>query len=48
MLLIYDYAFKYFNFGAASASSVILFVVLVILSLTYFGITRRLNVGAGE
>ena len=48
MLLIYDYAFKYFNFGAASALSVILFVVLVILSLTYFGITSRLNVGAGE
>ncbi len=48
MLLIYNYAFKYFNFGAASALSVILFGVLVVLSLAYFGITRRLNVGAGE
>ena len=48
MLLIYDYAFKYFNFGAASALSVILFGVLVVLSLTYFGITRRLNLSAGD
>ncbi len=48
MLLIYDYAFNNGNFGAASALSVILFVVLVMLSLAYFGITRRLNLGAGE
>ncbi|MGZ3600662.1 MAG: carbohydrate ABC transporter permease [Ktedonobacterales bacterium] len=48
MLLIYNYAFNSGNFGAASALSVILFCVLVVLSLTYFGITRRLNVGGGE
>ncbi len=48
MLQIYDYAFNSGDFGASSALSVILFVVLVVLSLTYFGITRRFNVGAGE
>ncbi len=48
MLLIYNYAFNNGDFGASSALSVILFVVLVILSLTYFGITRRFNTGAGE
>ncbi len=48
MLLIYNYAFTSGNFGAASALSVILFGVLVMLSLVYFGITRRLNVSAGE
>lgn len=48
MLLIYNYAFASGNFGAASALSVILFAVLVVLSLVYFGITRRLNLGAGE
>ena len=45
MLLIYNYAFNNGNFGAASALCVILFVVLVMLSLIYFGITRRLNLG---
>ncbi len=48
MLLIYNYAFNNGDFGASSALSVILFAVLVILSLTYFGITRRFNTGAGE
>ena len=48
MLLIYNYAFDSGNFGAASALSVILFCVLVILSLVYFGITRRLNLGGGD
>lgn len=48
MFLIYNYAFASGNFGAASALSVILFVVLVMLSLAYFGITRRLNGSAGE
>ena len=45
LLLLYNYAFNSGNFGAASALSVILFLVLVVLSLGYFGITRRLNVG---
>jgi multiple sugar transport system permease protein len=48
MLLIYQYAFSNGNFGAASALSVILFVVLVMLSLAYFGITHRLNASAGD
>lgn len=48
ILLIYNYAFNSGNFGAASALSVILFLVLVVLSLIYFGITRRLNLGGAE
>lgn len=48
MLLIYNYAFQNGDFGAASAASVILFLVLVVLSLGYFGITRRFNAGGGE
>jgi multiple sugar transport system permease protein len=42
MLLIYNYAFQNADLGAASALSVILFLVLVALSLGYFGVTRRL------
>ncbi|MBA3825459.1 MAG: sugar ABC transporter permease [Ktedonobacterales bacterium] len=45
LLLLYNYAFNSGNFGAASALSVILFMVLVVLSLIYFGVTRRLNLG---
>jgi multiple sugar transport system permease protein len=45
MLLIYNYAFVNADFGQASALSVILFSLLVVLSLGYFGITRRLNTG---
>ncbi|MGH2514416.1 MAG: carbohydrate ABC transporter permease, partial [Ktedonobacterales bacterium] len=41
VLLIYNYAFQSVDLGAASALSVILFLVLVALSLTYFGVTRR-------
>ncbi len=48
MLLIYNYAFNSGNYGAASAASVILFVVLVMLSLVYFGFTRRFNTATGE
>ena len=47
MLLIYYYAFQNADLGAASALSVILFLVLVTLSLGYFGVTRRLW-AAGE
>jgi len=47
MLLIYDYAFQNADLGAASALSVILFLVLVTLSLGYLGVTRRLW-AAGE
>jgi multiple sugar transport system permease protein len=42
MLLIYNYAFQNADLGAASALSVILFLVLVTLSLGYFVATRRL------
>jgi multiple sugar transport system permease protein len=45
MLLIYNYAFQNADLGAASALSVILFVVLVALSLGYFGVTRHLWTG---
>lgn len=45
MLLIYRLAFVNANFGQASALSVILFLVLVVLSLIYFGVTRRFNTG---
>jgi multiple sugar transport system permease protein len=42
LLLIYNYAFQNGDLGAASALSVILFLVLVALSLGFFGVTRRL------
>lgn len=42
MLLIYRYAFQNADLGSASALGVILFLVLVTLSLGYFGVTRRL------
>jgi multiple sugar transport system permease protein len=45
MMMIYQYAFASGNFGAASALSVILFLVLVVMSLGYFGVTRRFNTG---
>jgi multiple sugar transport system permease protein len=45
MLLIYNYAFQIGDLGAASALSVILFLVLVALSLGIFGVTRRLSAG---
>ena len=45
MLLIYNYAFQIGDLGAASALSVILFLVLVALSLGFFGVTRRLWAG---
>ena len=47
VLLIYNYAFLNVDLGAASALSVILFLVLVAFSLGYFGVTRRLW-AAGE
>ncbi|HEY7973963.1 MAG TPA: sugar ABC transporter permease, partial [Ktedonobacterales bacterium] len=45
MLLIYNYAFQNADLGAASALSVILFLVLVTFSLGYFAVTRRLWAG---
>ncbi len=45
MLLIYNYAFQIGDLGAASALSVILFLVLVALSLGIFGVTRRFSAG---
>jgi multiple sugar transport system permease protein len=47
MLLIYNYAFQNADLGAASAVGVTLFLVLVALSLLYFGATRRLQSGEG-
>jgi multiple sugar transport system permease protein len=41
LLLLYRYAFKFQNFGAASALGLILFVVLAIFSLLYFWLTRK-------
>lgn len=41
LLLLYRYAFRFQNFGAASALGLILFVVLVIFSLVYLWLTRR-------
>ena len=41
LLLLYRYAFKFQNFGAASALGLILFVVLALFSLVYFRLTRK-------
>ena len=43
LMLLYRYAFKYGNFGAAAALGLLLFVVLVAFSLLYLWLTRRLN-----
>ncbi len=43
MLLIYQYAFAYSNFGAATALGLMLFVVLVAFSIVYFALTRKLQ-----
>jgi multiple sugar transport system permease protein len=40
MLLLYDYAFKYFDFGTAGALGLVLFLVLGVFSLIYFRLTR--------
>ncbi|MDT0266200.1 sugar ABC transporter permease [Streptomyces sp. DSM 44915] len=40
MLLIYRYAFVYNNFGAASAMSLLLLVVLAVFSAAYLRVTR--------
>jgi multiple sugar transport system permease protein len=45
LLLIYQYAFQDGSFGKASASGVLLFIVLVVFSLLYFLVTRRINKG---
>ncbi|MDQ2829411.1 MAG: sugar ABC transporter permease, partial [Chloroflexota bacterium] len=41
LLQIYNYAFTSQDFGAASALGVMLFGALVVLSLLYVGVTRR-------
>lgn len=41
LLLLYRYAFRYGNFGAASAIGLMLFVVLVAFSMLYLWLTRR-------
>jgi multiple sugar transport system permease protein len=43
LLLLYRYAFRYGNFGAASAIGLILFGVLVSFSLVYLRLTRTLS-----
>jgi multiple sugar transport system permease protein len=44
MLLIYRYAFTYVQFGAAAAISLCLFIVLLILTIVYFRLTKRFQV----
>lgn len=41
LLQVYNYAFKYFWMGEASAMSMMLFLILLGLTLVYFRITRR-------
>lgn len=41
LLLLYRYAFRYGNFGAASALGLMLFAVLVTFSLIYLWLTQR-------
>lgn len=41
LLLLYRYAFRYGNFGAASAIGLMLFLVLSAFSLVYLWLTRR-------
>lgn len=41
MLLLYQYAFQYGNYGAASALGLMLFAVLVVFSVIYLWLTRR-------
>jgi multiple sugar transport system permease protein len=45
LLLIYQYAFQDGSFGKASAAGVLLFIVLVVFSLLYLLVTRRINKG---
>ncbi|GHO91054.1 sugar ABC transporter permease [Reticulibacter mediterranei] len=45
LLLIYQYAFQEGSFGKASAAGVLLFIALVVFSLLYFLVTRRINKG---
>ncbi|MDI6783253.1 MAG: sugar ABC transporter permease, partial [bacterium] len=44
MLLIYRYAFTYVQFGAAAAISLCLFMVLLILTVIYFRLTKRFQI----
>lgn len=39
-MFIYDYAFKYFNMGYASAASWILFLIIVLVTMVLFGTQR--------
>lgn len=43
LVLLYRYAFRYGNFGAASALGLMLFAVLVCFSLIYLWLTRRFS-----
>lgn len=43
MMLIYNYAFSYNDFGGATALSVLLALVLGILAAIYFAVTKRLR-----
>lgn len=43
LMLLYRYAFRYGNFGAASALGLMLFAVLVCFSVLYLWLTRRMS-----
>jgi multiple sugar transport system permease protein len=43
LVLLYRYAFRYGNFGAASALGLMLFAVLTVFSLIYLWLTRRMS-----
>ena len=43
MLLIYRYAFKYYDMGVAAAMGLTLFIVLLVFTIIYFRITKKLG-----
>jgi len=45
LLQIYNYAFKYFEMGKASAMSMMLFIFLLFMTLIFFKITQRFDSG---
>lgn len=44
MLLIYRYAFRYYDFGVASALGFTLFIVLLVVTAIYMRVTRKYSV----
>jgi multiple sugar transport system permease protein len=43
MLLIYRYAFKYYDMGIAAAMGLTLFIILLVFTIFYFRITKKLG-----